>query len=90
MTYQSRQIADNAYEITADFEGNPITFNVIVANDESEVPDLVEHHLNYLSNPAPVYSQPVATETPDLQLVVQQQAEQIQALTERLAALESA
>ena len=47
MTYQSRQIADNAYEITADFEGNPITFNVIVANDESEVPDLVEHHLNY-------------------------------------------
>ena len=89
MTYQSRQIADKAYEITTDFKGNPITFNVLVASDESEVPELVEHHLSYLSNPAPVYSQPVATETPDLQQLIQQQAEQIQTLTERLTALEA-
>jgi len=58
MTYQSRQIAENAFEITTDFDGSQVTFNVIVANDESEVPDLVEHHLNYLKNPTPVYSEP--------------------------------
>lgn len=90
MTYQCRQVADNAYEITTDFEGNPITFNVIVASDESEVPELVEHHLSYLSNPAPVYSEQVIAKTPDLKQIVQQQSEQIQALTERLASLESA
>ena len=58
MTYRSRQIADNAYEITTDFDGASVTFNVIVACDESEVPELIEHHLNYLSAPAPVYSEP--------------------------------
>lgn len=89
MTYQSRQIADNAYEITTDFQGSTVKFNVIVANDETEVPELVEHHLNYLNSPIPVYSESAATDTPDLQQIVQQQSEQIQALTERLAALES-
>lgn len=58
MTYQSRQIADNAFEITTDIEGSEVKFNVVVANDESEVPDLVECHLNYLRNPTPGYSEP--------------------------------
>jgi len=46
MTYQSRQIAENAFEITTEFEGSEVKFNVVVANDESEIPDLVECHLN--------------------------------------------
>ena len=58
MTHQSRQIAENAFEITTEFEGSEVKFNVVVANDESEIPDLVECHLNYLRNPTPVYSEP--------------------------------
>jgi len=90
VSYQSRQIADNAFEITADFQGSPVTFNVIVANDESEVPELVEHHLNYLNSPSPVYSETIAARPPDLQQVIQEQSAQIQALNDRLAALENA
>ena len=88
-TFTSFKVSDNTFAITTDYKGNSITFNVVVANDESEIPDLVKHHLSYLDNPAPVYPATDPSPSVDLQQVVQQQAEQIQALTERLSALEA-
>lgn len=85
MTYQSTSLGSNAYEIQTEFDGEPITFTVIAASDESEVPNLVEHHLNYLANPNPVY--PESTEpTPTLEQTVQEQAALIKELSDRLAA----
>jgi len=56
MTYTSKLIKDNMYEINTINNGEPITFNVIIAKDISELDGLVEFHLNYLNNPSPVYS----------------------------------
>ena len=42
------------YNITTQHNGEEISFNVVCANDESEIPELVEFHLNYLDNPMPV------------------------------------
>jgi hypothetical protein len=57
MTYTSKLIEGKRYEIKTEFNGEPITFNVVVANDESEVAGLVEFFLNEKANP-PTY--PVA------------------------------
>jgi hypothetical protein len=89
MTFQSRKIFENTYEITTDFDGSPVIFNVVIATDESEIPGLVEHHLSYLANPATTYPKASVEQPVNLQQIVQQQAEQIQMLTERLSALEA-
>lgn len=53
--YTSKLInGNNMYEIETTFNGEPVTFNVVVANDESELDELVEFHLNYLANPQPI------------------------------------
>jgi len=57
-TYTSELIQNKCYKITAELNGQVITFNVIVAENETEIPGLVEHHLNYLKDPTPVYSEP--------------------------------
>jgi hypothetical protein len=54
MTYTSKLIEDKRYEISTEFNGEPIIFNVVVANDESEVEGLVAFFLNELANP-PTY-----------------------------------
>jgi hypothetical protein len=56
--YTYKLLIDNMYEIETVFNGEPVTFSVVVANDESELDRLVDHHLNYLANPTPVYVEP--------------------------------
>lgn len=42
------------YNITTQHNGEDISFNVVCANSESEIPELVNFHLNHLDNPATV------------------------------------
>ena len=39
------------FNITTKHNGEDINFNVVCASSESEIPDLVSHHLDYLDNP---------------------------------------
>ena len=71
--YKTEQFDTKAYRITTDFDGQEISFNVIVANDESEIDELVQVHLNYLRNPNPVIVQQEPTKTTE-QIVQEQQA----------------
>lgn len=81
--YTSRLINDNMYEIETIFNDEPVKFNVVVANDESELDGLVEHHLNYLANPAPVY-----TETEPSQPTLSELQAQLNTIAAQIAALQ--
>jgi hypothetical protein len=85
MTYTSKFIEDKRYEITTEFNGEPITFNVVVANDESEVEGVVSDYLHQLANPRQPENQ-TATQ-PDLMSVIQNQQSLIQQLQDDVAAL---
>jgi hypothetical protein len=87
--YKAEQIGEKFYNITTDFDGNEINFNVIVANDESELDGLVEHHLNFLKNPNPVVNTQEQEQQKSLSEVVQEQQAQIEELMNRLKQLES-
>jgi len=70
------------YEIETFFGGEPITFNVVVAKDESEIDYLVQFRLNELSNPKPVSEVPASETTiSDLQTQLNAIQAQIAALT---------
>jgi hypothetical protein len=75
------------FHIVADNNGEKVRFNVVCAQSEAEVPDLVVHHLNFLNNP-PVISPVQQPTSPDLTSLVQQQQSLIESLTARIAALE--
>jgi hypothetical protein len=51
------------FRVAADNNGEKVEFNVVCAQSEAEVPELVAHHLNFLSSP-PVIS--IAQESPSL------------------------
>jgi hypothetical protein len=51
MDYTYELVENKLYKITTELNGETINFNVIVAEDESEIPELVECHINYLTNP---------------------------------------
>lgn len=51
------------YRITTENKGEEITFNVVCANDESELDGLVEHHLNFINNPQPIVIQQPSSPT---------------------------
>jgi len=53
-TYTSELIENKCYKITTELNGQVITFNVIVAENETEIPGLVEYHINFLTNPQPI------------------------------------
>jgi hypothetical protein len=83
--YKAEQFDQKAYRITTDLDGVETSFNVIVANDASELDELVEVHLNSLKN----LSTPVIPENPpkslseivaELQATVEAQAAEIAAL----------
>jgi hypothetical protein len=61
MTYTSKFIGNNMYQIDTLFNNNSITFNVIVAKDATELDKLVQFHLNYLENPNSTYLTPTVT-----------------------------
>jgi len=74
---------NNMYEIETTFNGEPVKFSVVVANDESEIEGLVEHHLNYLANPAPVYNETISAEPTLSELQAQ-----LNAIAAQIAALQ--
>ena len=84
MTYTSNKVDGQnlMFAITTLHNGTEITFNVVCANDEAEVPDLVAHYIDFLDAP------PVVTPQPKAESAVDQQS-LIQALTARIAALEA-
>ena len=89
MEYTVNKIEDQslAFCITMQHNGKEINFNVVCANSESEIPDLVAYHISFLEAPTPTYqNQPQST---NLQTVVEQQQSLIESLTARLTALEN-
>jgi hypothetical protein len=58
MTYTASKIQEQelAYSITTTHDGKDISFTVVCASDESELPGLVAHHLAYLDAPESVYA----------------------------------
>jgi hypothetical protein len=86
--YKTEQFDTKAYRITTDFDGQEISFNVVVANDESEIDELVECHLNYLRNPNQVTAQQQPSKSNDE--IIQEQQAIITDLKSRIEALEQA
>jgi hypothetical protein len=79
MQYTAEKIEEQnlMYRITTTNNGEEITFNVICANDESEIEGLVEYHLNFINDPQPVVPQEKAQPTKS-ELLAQLQALQTQ------------
>jgi hypothetical protein len=85
--YNATLLGDNIYQIDTTFNDEPISFKVVVAQDESEVDELVQFRMNELANP-PVFEEQKTSPSFDLQSVVQEQQVLIEQLTARLNALE--
>jgi hypothetical protein len=85
--YKTEQFDTKAYRITTDFDGQEVSFNVVVANDESEIDELVECHLNYLRNPNPVVVQQQPSKSTDE--IIQEQQAIITDLKARIETLEA-
>ena len=85
MKYTSEKLQDQnlIYRITTTNNGEEITFNVVVAQDESEIEGLVQYHLDFINNPQPIISQEQIQPTKEKLL------EELKALEARLTALEN-
>ena len=91
MEYTSNKVDGQAlmFAITTTRNGEEITFNVICAADESEVPDLVAYHLDFLDNP-PLVQTSMQEAGPDLKTIIQEQQAIIEQLKTDVAALKGA
>jgi hypothetical protein len=58
MDYTYKLIENKIYRITTELNDETINFNVIVAEDESEISDLVELYINHLTNPPSLPPEP--------------------------------
>jgi hypothetical protein len=76
------------FNITTKHNGEDINFNVVCASSETEIPDLISHHLDYLDNP-PVIVPNQSINAPDMSQTIQDQQATINALIARIVALES-
>lgn len=81
MEYTSTFVGNNMYQIETTNNGEPIVFNVVVAQDESEIDELVNFHLDHLNNPQPIIPQEPVQPTKEQLLV------ELQALTAKIEAL---
>jgi hypothetical protein len=90
MTYTATQLQGQTltFCIQTIHNGKNISFNVVCANDESEIPALVDLYINFLDAPSSVYPQQVST--PDLNAIVQEQQAAIQELKAEVDALKGA
>jgi hypothetical protein len=82
MEYTSTFVGNNMYQIETTNNNENIIFNVVVANDESEIEGLVEFHLDSINNPQPIAPQEPVQPTKS-ELLAQLQA--LQAQIESLA-----
>ena len=83
MEYTSEKLQDQnlMYRITTTNNGEEISFNVVCANDESEIEGLVQYHLDFINNPQPIISQEPVQPTKEQLLA------ELQALTQKIEAL---
>ena len=88
MEYTSEKLQDQnlLFRITTENNGEKVTFNVVCANDESEIEELIQVYLDYLNNP-----QPITKQEPEQAIheTIQEQQTLILALTARLDTLEN-
>ena len=63
MEYTSTFVGNNMYQIETTNNNENIIFNVVVANDESEIDGLVQFHLDSINNPQPIVPQEKAQPT---------------------------
>jgi len=83
MEYQINKVDEQQlmYSITTTNNGEEITFNVVCAEDESEIEGLVQYHLDFINNP-----QPIVPQEP-IQPTKEQLLAELQALTQKIEAL---
>jgi hypothetical protein len=83
MEYTAEKFEDQnlMYRITTTNNGEEITFNVVCAEDESEIEGLVQYHLDFINNPQPIVLQEPAQPTKEQLLA------ELQALTQKIEAL---
>lgn len=69
-TFTKQQISANTFEITADVDGQEVTFTVVVGESEDELQGLVDFYINSVKNPpappVPTYAQLRAAEYPPI------------------------
>ena len=88
MEYISEKLQDQnlMYKITTTNNGEEISFNVVCANNESEIEELIQVHLDYLNNPQPMVkqeqtqSQSIHETIQELKAIIVTQATRITAL----------
>lgn len=75
MNYKSNKIQDQKlmFHIEMEHKGQNITFNVVCAESESEIPELINQYLEMLDNPPKVEAQTTPQIDP-MTLVKEQQA----------------
>jgi hypothetical protein len=82
MEYTSTFVGNNMYQIETTNNGEPIVFNVVVAQDELEIDELVNFYLDGLNNPQPIIIQEPVQPTKEQLLA------ELQALTAKITNLE--
>jgi len=89
MEYISEKLQDQnlMYKITTTNNGEEISFNVVCANNESEIEELIQVHLDYLNNPQPMVkqeqTQSIHETIQELKAIIDTQAERIKALEDK-------
>ncbi len=85
MEYTAEKFDEKSYHIKTTLNDEEIEFNVVVANDESEVSGLVDYHIQQLLNPVVSIAQP--QQQTDLQYAIQQQQLLIEELKAEILAI---
>ena len=89
MEYTSEKLQDQnlLFKITTENNGEKVTFNVVCANDESEIEELIQVYLDYLNNPQPITKpepeQSIHETIKELKAIIDTQAERIKALEDK-------
>jgi hypothetical protein len=83
MEYQINKVDEQQlmYSITTTNNGEEITFNVVCAEDESEIAGLIQYHLDFINNPQHIIPQE------PVQPNKEQLLAELQALTAKIEAL---
>lgn len=76
------------YRIVTQHNDEEVCFDVVCANNDSEIPKLIECHLNFLDNPAPVISQQ-AQQSVNVSDALKQQQAMIEELKVEIAILKA-
>jgi hypothetical protein len=71
--------------IKTTLDDKEIEFNVVCGKDESELDELVEHHLNYLQSPPKTIE--AQAQTIDINAILQQQQAMIEELKAEIVAM---